>query len=144
MNYPEITPLKIIAGPLGEVRHILKSVESQFTNFGEAYFSTVNKDAIKGWKKHSVMQSNLVVPVGAVKFVLYDDRENSLDFKKIKELILSPENYIRLTIPPGIWFAFQGFGDELNLILNIGSIMHDPSECENLPLINDVIPYRFN
>ena len=143
LTYPEIIPLKIIEGPLGDVRHILKSGENQFIAFGEAYFSTVNFGAIKGWKKHTRMQSNIVIATGEVKFVLYDARENSRDYGKTKEITLSPIHYQRLTIPSGIWFAFMGTGKEQNLLLNIASILHDPTECENLPLENNYIPYKF-
>ena len=85
---------------------------------------------------------NLVVPSGAIKFVLYDDRPVSQTYRSIQEIFISPENYQRLTVPPGIWMAFQGMGDQENILLNIASIPHDPLEAENLPIQNDLIPYQ--
>jgi len=38
--------------------------------------------------------------------------------------------------------AFQGMGDQENILLNIASIPHDPLEAENLPIQNDLIPYQ--
>src|SRR6185312_3772256 len=128
-----LTPLRIIPGVSGEVLHALKEDESSFHGFGEAYFSTVQKDAVKGWKKHREMILNLVVPAGSIRFVLFDDRPDSKSFRTIQEVILSRENYQRLTVPPGIWMAFQGLEDGVNILLNIASIRHDPSEAENLP-----------
>ena len=32
--------------------------------------------AIKGWKRHKKMVLNLIVPIGSVRFILYDDRKN--------------------------------------------------------------------
>jgi len=137
-----LTPLRIIPGVSGEVLHALKEDESSFHGFGEAYFSTVQKDAVKGWKKHREMILNLVVPAGSIRFVLFDDRPDSKSFRTIQEVILSRENYQRLTVPPGIWMAFQGLEDGVNILLNIASIRHDPSEAENLPVKNELIPFQ--
>ena len=142
INEVVLTPLRIIPGDKGEVMHALKQPESSFQGFGEAYFSTVQKLAVKGWKKHQRMILNLVVPAGSIRFVLYDDRAGSKSFKTIQEITLSKENYQRLTVPPGIWMAFQGLSDGLNLLLNIASIPHDPMEAENLPVHDERIPYN--
>jgi dTDP-4-dehydrorhamnose 3,5-epimerase len=138
-----LTPLKIITGEGGNVLHALKNVEDSFSEFGEAYFSTVKHNTVKGWKKHTIMVSNLVVPVGEIQFVFYDDRPQSKSFKQFYEVILSSNNYQRLTVQPGIWMAFKGIGPDLNLLLNISSITHDPRECELLSLENDIIPNYF-
>jgi dTDP-4-dehydrorhamnose 3,5-epimerase len=138
----KLTPLRIISGDSGEVMHALKQHESSFQGFGEAYFSTVEKQAVKGWKKHMRMVLNLIVPSGAIRFVLYDDRPASKSFQTIQELILSKENYQRLTVPPGIWMAFQGISDGLNMLLNIASIPHDPTEADSLPVQNELIPFH--
>jgi dTDP-4-dehydrorhamnose 3,5-epimerase len=137
-----ITPLRIIRGDAGDVMHALKQQEISFQGFGEAYFSTVRKQAVKGWKKHRRMVLNLIVPAGAIRFVLYDDRIGSETFKTVQQTVLSRENYQRLTVPPGIWMAFQGISDEVNMLLNIASIPHDPLEAESLPLLNELIPFR--
>ena len=134
------TPLKIISGESGEVLHALKEWEESFQGFGEAYFSTVDFKAVKGWKKHRKMLLNLVVPIGSIRFVLYDDRPESKSYRQFDEYILSRENYQRLTIPPGIWMAFQGLSEGANMLLNIASIPHDPLEAENLPIQNELIP----
>ena len=47
---------------------------------------------------------------------------------------MEKNDYKRITIPKGIWFAFQGVSKNLNLLLNISNIVHDPNECEILPL----------
>jgi len=125
-----LTPLKKIEHPKGDIYHALKCSENSFSLFGEAYFSTVIHDEIKGWKKHSKMVLNLVVPVGSIKFVVYDDRENSKSHGEFFQVIVSKDNYCRLTVPSGVWMAFQGQGTELNLLLNIASIEHDPYEAQ--------------
>ena len=132
-----LTPLKQIHNPKGDIFHAMKKSDVGFDGFGEAYFSTVNKNDIKGWKKHTVMTLNLVVPVGKVEFVVYD--ENSKEFFNVT---LSQDNYQRLTVKPNLWMAFRGLGDDLNMLLNLASIEHDPSEAENIELSE--IKYDWN
>ena len=123
------TPLKRIHHPDGDILHGLRSTESSFNGFGEAYFTSVKKGAIKGWKKHNIMVLNLVVPVGNVVFYTYDEKTG----EKLK-IRIGRDDYSRLTIPSGIWLAFEGVDDGLNLILNVASIPHDPLESESAPI----------
>ncbi len=123
-----LTPLKQICHPQGDIFHALKKTDVGFFDFGEAYFSTINKGEIKGWKKHHDMILNLVVPVGAIKFAIYEN-----DFSDYYEVTLSRFNYQRLTVASNLWVAFKGI-DENNMLLNIANIVHDPLESTNCEL----------
>ena len=123
-----LTKLKQISSQKGAVFHAMKKSDEGFSGFGEAYFSTVNKDDIKGWKKHTKMTLNLVVPIGEIEFVVCN-RENE-EFYSVR---LSQNNYYRLTVMPGLWMGFKGVDDH-NVLLNIASIEHDPSESVNIDL----------
>ena len=50
-----LTPLKKIDHPKGDIYHAMKKSDHGYNGFGEVYFSTINKDDIKGWKKHLKM-----------------------------------------------------------------------------------------
>lgn len=123
-----ITPLKRVYHPKGDVLHALKASDKGYASFGEAYFTTVVSGETKGWKKHLRLTMNLIVPVGDVRF--YFRHENG----KTDTIILGENNYQRLTVSPGLWVAFSGLSDGLNLILNIADIEHDPVEAVNVPL----------
>ena len=138
-----VTPAKIISNENGDVLHGLKATDESFVSFGEAYFSTVRSGKRKGWKRHTRMTLNIVVPAGEIGFVLFDDRQASVTTGKFYEVTVSRKNYVRLTVPPGIWMAFYGKGEGENMLLNIASIPHDPTEAENLPLENDRIKYSW-
>ena len=129
-----LTDLKMINHPQGDIYHAMKKSDKGFEGFGEAYFSTINKNEIKGWKKHLKMTMNIIVPVGEVTFVLFDDRENSNSVNNFFSVKLSPTNYNRLTVPPGIWHAFKGHNHDLNLILDIADIEHQPDEIIRIEL----------
>jgi len=122
-----LTSEKQIFHEKGDIFHIIKKSSAGFVNFGEAYFTTVKKGEIKGWKRHKKMTLNLAVPVGEVKFVVTDREGNFSEFS------LSPQNYYRLTVAPNYWVAFQGVG-EFNLVINIADLEHNPQEAENIPL----------
>lgn len=138
-----LTPLRIIPGENGDVLHAMKASDPTFSSFGEAYFSTVKYGSRKGWKKHTRMVLNVVVPVGEIGFVLYDERPGSATHRRFFEVSLSRKNYQRLTVPPGIWMAFFGGGEGENILLNMASIQHDPAEAENLPIDSQRIPYTW-
>jgi dTDP-4-dehydrorhamnose 3,5-epimerase len=120
--------LDIIETDKGDVMHGMKSYDPGFSGFGEAYFSVVNHNAIKAWKRHHEMTLNLVVPVGKIKFVLFDDRDKSNN--NFQEIIISRDNYCRLTVPPMIWIGFQGMDNNDSVLLNIADINHNPSEVD--------------
>ena len=131
-----LNPLKIIHHPKGDILHGVKKSDKGFVGFGEVYFSTVKGNEIKGWNRHKRMTLNLVVPFGSVTFVIYDDREKKISESSFFKVKLSPKDYQRLTIPPGLWIAFKGSNKSTNLILNLSNIEHDPNEIEKLNLNN--------
>ena len=130
-----LTPLNQIHHPKGDIYHAMKKSDDGFDGFGEAYFSSVYKNSIKGWKKHKDMTLNLLVPIGEIEFVVYDE-----DLKEFFSVRISQNNYQRLTIKPNLWLAFKGI-DENNMLLNLTSIEHDPNESENMELTS--IPYEW-
>ena len=135
INGVKITPLSIIDTKGCDVLHAMKISDHGYSGFGEAYFSTIEPDAIKGWKRHKQMVLNLVVPVGTVRFILFDDRDNQDNVNQFQEVTLSIEDgYSRLTIPPMIWVGFQGLGLQKSLVLNIANIEHSPEEVERKEL----------
>tara|TARA_B100001057_G_C22657513_1_gene874573 strand:+ start:57 stop:482 length:426 start_codon:yes stop_codon:yes gene_type:complete len=120
-----------ITVPDGDIYHALKKSDIGFNTFGEAYFSFIKYNKIKAWKKHRLMTLNLLVPIGSVKFVFFDNN-------KFKVHIIGQDHYFRLTVPPGIWFGFQGLSKGENLIINIADINHSDKEVEkkNIDQIN--------
>lgn len=121
------TPLARIETDGGEVLKALRSDESGFAGFHEAYFSRVDPGAVRAWKLHTEMTVSVVVPVGLVRFVVVVDDEP-------REFELGPDHrYGRLTIPPGHWFGFGG-GPEGGLVLNLANVLHRPEEGRNRPL----------
>tara|TARA_B100000579_G_scaffold257222_1_gene211743 strand:- start:301 stop:726 length:426 start_codon:yes stop_codon:yes gene_type:complete len=124
-----VTPLCRVKHPKGDVLHGIKSSDIGYASFGEAYFTTIIFGETKGWKKHTTMIMNIIVPLGIVRFHLLDET-----VKKTAVYEVGDVNYTRLTIPAGYWVAFEGMSLGTNLILNVASHEHDPEEALNAPL----------
>ncbi|MBL1140633.1 MAG: dTDP-4-dehydrorhamnose 3,5-epimerase family protein [Proteobacteria bacterium] len=139
-----ITALKQMHDERGKVMHMLRNDDEHFINFGEIYFSCVYPQAIKGWHIHKKMILNYAVVSGTIKFVLYDDRENSPTRGEIHEIYMGPDNYCLVTVPPMIWNGFKGLGNKMSIVANCASIPHDannPDEIDRLDPMSDTIPY---
>jgi len=130
-----VTPLKRITTEGGDVLHAIKISDPGFEDFGEAYFSLIENGAIKAWKKHIKMTLNLIVPIGKVKFVFTDNSGN------FRYEIIGEGRYSRLTVPPGIWFGFEGIFSPKSLVLNVADFQHDSQEIERKKI--DEIIYKW-
>jgi dTDP-4-dehydrorhamnose 3,5-epimerase len=139
----QIHDLKQISLPKGDLWHACKSTDEGFVGFGEVYFTQVNKGEVKGWKRHKRYQLNLVVLQGKVRFVIYDDRKGSSTYGDFAQITLSPsEYYKRLTVPAGVWMAFQGVNDGVNMLMDLIPEPHDSKEADTKELTE--IIYDFN
>jgi len=119
-----ITEEIILKSEKGSVRHIIKDSSNGYDSFGEAYLSSIKASSIKGWKKHNSMTLNLMVLLGKIRFVIFEE-----DCSSFHELLIDSSENKRLTIKPGLWVAFQAIKSDAMLI-NIANMAHDPAEQE--------------
>lgn len=139
-----LTELREISDERGAVLHMLRSDAPDFTRFGECYFSEVAPGAIKAWKRHRLQTQNLAAPVGRIRIAIYDDREGSGTRGKLQVLELGrPDAYLRLRIPPGLWYGFQCISATPALLANCADLPHEPAESEQRALEDPGIPYRW-
>jgi len=125
-----VQPLTRIKDARGEVMHMLRSDSPLFHAFGEIYFSRVLPGVIKAWKRHGRITQHLAVPVGSVRFGLYDDRAESPSSGTVQVLEVGEGAYELVRIPPGIWYGFQGLGRDPSLVANCTDLPYDPVEVE--------------
>jgi len=105
----------------GDIFKIITKNDHGFDNFEEVYASSVKYNQIKAWKLHKKMTLNLVVLIGSVKFVFYDNNQFS-------SYIIGEDNYKRIVVPPNIWFGFKGLSKSLNLVINVANLIHHDQE----------------
>lgn len=80
---------------------------------------------------------NLIVPIGMVAFVFAEKTAD--DTYRYRREEIGDRRYGRLTVPPNIWFGFQGLTEGVSLIANVSDIEHDEDEVERVPY--NQIPY---
>jgi len=124
----KIYPKKQIIDERGKIMHMLRNDDSNFTKFGEIYFSYTHPNTVKAWHLHKRMTVNYVCLIGKIKLVLFDDRKNSSTNGQIQEIFLTTENYSLVSVPPNIWNGFKSIENKSSIIANCSDIPHDPIE----------------
>ncbi|MBI1861411.1 MAG: dTDP-4-dehydrorhamnose 3,5-epimerase family protein [Deltaproteobacteria bacterium] len=138
-----VQPLRTIRDDRGSVLHMLRADSPLFSQFGEAYFSTVREGVVKAWKRHLRMTQHFAIPVGTIRFVFHDDRPHSPTVGKTEEWESGENRYELIRIPPMIWYGFQGIGSGVNLIANITDIPFEEGEVERRPIDHPEIPFQW-
>jgi dTDP-4-dehydrorhamnose 3,5-epimerase len=139
-----ITELRQISDARGSVLHMLRCDAPEFIRFGECYFSELLPGAIKAWKRHRAQTQNLAVPTGRIRLVIYDDREHSATQGNLQIMELGrPDAYLRVRIPPGLWYGFTCISAIPALLANCADLPHDPIESEVRAVNDPAIPYEW-
>lgn len=136
--------LRQIVDTRGAVLHMLRADASDFTQFGECYFSEVLPGAIKAWKRHRRQTQNLAVPAGRARVVVFDDRDGSSTHGVVQVFDLGrPDRYVRLRIPPRLWYGFTAVGEAPALIANCPDMPHDPADGETRDFRDPYVPFAW-
>jgi dTDP-4-dehydrorhamnose 3,5-epimerase len=119
-----LKPLRTIADERGAVLKMQESTDEEFAGFGEVYFSTVYPGVVKGWHLHEANVLNYSVVRGAIKLVLFDDREGSPTRGELAELFLDDRDRWLVQIPAGVWNGFMGLGDPESVVCDLTTLPH--------------------
>jgi dTDP-4-dehydrorhamnose 3,5-epimerase len=139
-----IVPLRQMPDQRGTVYHMLKATDPHFIQFGEIYFSSVYPGVVKAWKVHTRVTVNFACISGLIKLGLYDDREDSRTKGVTNEIMLGPEHYSLVVIPPGVWNGFQGVSQPLAIVASCATEPHDPSEFVRVAPGDARIPHTWS
>ncbi len=139
-----IVPLKTFLDERGIVRHMMRSTDPHFSQFGEIYFSEIFPGAIKGWHVHRKMELNYAVVSGDIKLVLYDARESSPTHGELQENFMGEDNYDLVKIPTHVVNGFKAVGNEKAIVANCATIPHDPAEIERIDPFDPAIGYDWD
>ena len=121
--------IKIINNPKGDILLGINKKDKNFKKFSELYFSKINYNKIKAWKKHSKATMNILVPFGEIKFVIYDDKK-----KIFYSEIIGEKYYNLLTIFPKVTFGFMGLNKPYSILANLSNYINDINEYKNIEI----------
>ena len=140
----EIIRKRVIADERGNIFHMLKSTDPEFSSFGEIYFSSGYPDVVKAWHIHKEMTLNNFCVSGMIKLVMYDGRESSPTKGALTEVFMGDQNRLLVKIPPGITNGYKAFGDKLAILANCATMPHDPNELIYIDPFDNDIPYDWS
>lgn len=138
-----INELKQFVDDRGRVMHMIRADDPLSKKFGEVYFSEILPGVVKAWRNHNLMTQLFAVPIGTIRLVIYDDRQNSKSKGNLKVLEIGRKNYKLVKVPPKLWYGFKCISDFPALIVNCPDLPHDPDESEGRPQNDNTIPYRW-
>ena len=82
--------------------------------------------------------------MGRIRLVIFDDRDASSTQGQLAELELGrPDAYVRLTIPPGLWYGFTCISALPALIANCTDLLHMDADSEQRPYEGSGIPFTW-
>lgn len=117
----------VIEDDRGAIHHMMK-----YSMWGEVYFSTVNRDAVKAWHYHKEMILNYACIYGSIMVGLVDLRPESPTLGNTESIFLDDcKLYGLITIPPRVWNGFRltpGCGGTKAILANCASMKHHPNE----------------
>lgn len=101
--------------------------------------------AVSAWHMHKLKTDHLFVVGGAIRAVLYDDREASPTRGRVDALNLSPMRPTLVVIPPGVWHGIKALEPEPGVFVNFFDREYDYEDPDDwrLPADTSEIPYQF-
>ena len=138
-----VTRLTQIKDERGKVMHMMRRDSPVFSEFGEIYFSTAHPGVIKAWHSHSKSTMNYTVVSGEAKFVFFDSRLDSPSQGEIQEIVISPENYVLVSVPHNVWNGFKSIGSHEVIVANLTPFMHEPEDVSRIPFNSPDIQYKW-
>ena len=141
-----VKALKAIPDERGRVMEIFRVDDDFFEKFGQVYMTTAYPGVVKAWHYHKLQRDNFTVIKGAMKLVLYDDREESPTRGQIDEFFIGEHRPMLVSIPPNVWHGFKCIGECEALVINVPTEPYNreqPDEFREVPH-NGPIPYDWS
>lgn len=139
-----LVPLKQFSDERGKIMHMLKATDPHFKSFAEIHFSVAYPGVVKGWHRRPSTSSNVVIVHGKVKWVLFDQRENSPTKGELMEIFLGEDNYLLLQIPSDVTSGYKTIGLEKSIVANCTDEVHVNENKINIDPFNNDIPYKWD
>ena len=101
--------------------------------------------AISAWHMHKLKTDHLFVVGGAMRAVLYDDRDGSPTRGQVDVVHLSFVRPTLVVVPPEVWHGIQTLGSEPVNFVNFFDHAYDYADPDDyrLPADTPEIPYSF-
>ena len=115
-------------------REVIRVTDDFFQDgFGQLSYARMNPGTAKAWHVHQKQVDWWYVPIGALKLVLHDLRDDSPTCGQTQELLLGPEyGHKVVRIPPGVAHGCKVIGDVTHLFY-VTSNVYNPEDEGRIP-----------
>ena len=129
----------------GELTVLISALMEPITPPPHVYLVSAEAGSIRAWVYHKRQFDRLAYTNGDLRVVLYDLREDSPTYEKLKVLDVGAANKILLTIPPYVVHGVQNRGKSTATFINMPTAVYDPKHPDKsrLPFDHPGIPYKF-
>ena len=137
--------LRLIPDERGRLMEILRCDDELFVRFGQVYLTTTYPQVVKAWHFHKKQDDFITCVKGALKLVLFDDREDSPTRGQVNEFFIGDHNPMLVKVPKMIYHGWKCVGLDEALVVNVPTEPYDrtePDEYRIDPHINE-IPYSW-
>ncbi len=115
----KVKHLRVLPDERGRLMEILRRDDECFTQFGQAYITTVYPGVVKAWHYHKVQHDNFAVVAGMVQIALYDAREDSPTRGEVNVFHVGIYNPMLIHVPPFVYHGFKNVGTDEAIVLNL-------------------------
>jgi dTDP-4-dehydrorhamnose 3,5-epimerase len=111
----------------------------------QVLFVALRPREVSAWHRHDQQYDYVACCQGALRVVLYDDREDSPTRGTLQEHLVGGGNPTGLAIPPGVWHGIQNLDSSTSSFVNLfdREYNHENPDEWRLPPENDLIPFTF-
>ncbi len=137
----KVKQLRVLPDERGRLMEILRRDDECFTQFGQAYITTVYPGVVKAWHYHKVQHDNFAVVAGMVQIALYDAREDSPTKGEVNVFHVGIHNPMLIHVPPFVYHGFKNIGTEEAIVLNLPTEVYHydaPDEYRLAPHSKDI------
>ncbi len=108
-------------------------------------FVEIRAGVVSAWHMHEIRTDYIFVISGAIRIVLFDDREASATHGNLNVFNSSMMRPTVYKIPPGVWHGFKNLDNQPGGFLNFSDHAYNYAEPDEwrLPADSQSIPYAF-
>ena len=106
-------------------------------DFGEVYLvSNPSRGTIRAFHKHDQLWDFFIIVLGSAKFVLKDDRPDSLTYGEMNTVVTSGRQPRLIAVPPGVFHGWMSLEDQTQLI-SIASHIYNREKTDEVRISPD-------
>lgn len=132
----QLVPLIVNTDDRGYLIELIHVTDKFLPKFGQVYLvGNSAQNIVRAFHKHAVLWDYFFISHGSAKFVLVDDRKDSLNYGEMNIFVLSERNACLLVVPPGVYHGWMSLEPDTQMISTASEVYNkeNPDEVRISP-----------